>query len=80
MGFNTITLNNINLDDDNFAEDPENINHVRLLALHNRFKQRKTCKKEIIKELMSATSYHPRRRWDSCVSEGEKKRNRIIFD
>ena len=33
MGFNTVDLNNINLDDDNFdKDDPETINHVRLMT------------------------------------------------
>ena len=44
MGYNTID-NNI-LDDGNFDEnDPESINHVRLMGWCNRFKQRKACKK-----------------------------------
>lgn len=44
MGYNTID-NNI-LDDGNFDEnDPESINHVRLMDWCNRFKQRKACKK-----------------------------------
>ena len=44
MGYNTID-NNI-LDDGNFGEnDPETINHVRLMNWSNRFKQRKACKK-----------------------------------
>ena len=44
MGYNTID-NNI-LDDGNFDEnDPETINHVRLMNWCNRFKQRKACKK-----------------------------------
>ena len=56
MGFNTADINNINLDnnDDAFDEDElETINHVRLTAWRNRFKQRKICKKEISKGLMS---------------------------
>ena len=56
MGFNTADINNINLDnnDDAFDEDElETINHVRLIAWRNRFKQRKICKKEISKGLMS---------------------------
>ena len=56
MGFNTADINNINLDnnDDAFDEDElETINHVRLTAWRNRFKQRKIYKKEISKGLMS---------------------------
>ena len=55
MGFNTGDINNINLDDDDaFDEDePETINYVRLIAWRNSFKQRKTYKKEISKELVT---------------------------
>ena len=55
MGFNTGDINNINLDDDDaFDEDePESINYVTLIAWRNWFKQRKTCKKEISKELVT---------------------------
>ena len=43
---NSINLNNINLDDKNFDDyDPKIINHLRLLALYNRYEQRKACKK-----------------------------------
>ena len=46
IGLNSITLYNINFDDDNFvACDPETISHIRLMAWYNRFKQRKACKK-----------------------------------
>ena len=43
MDFDTIDLNNINLnDDDNFDEDdPETINHVRLMTWQKKFKQHK---------------------------------------
>ena len=45
--------NNINRGDDNFGEKhPETIIHVRFMAWHNRFKQRKAYKKEISKNLM----------------------------
>ena len=47
-----IDLNNINFDDDNFDEyDPINIVFVRDIAWCNRFKQHKTCKKNIGNEL-----------------------------
>ena len=49
----SVGLNNINLDDTNFYEDnSETIIYVRLMTWCNKFKQRKVCKKEIIKELM----------------------------
>ena len=55
MGFNAGDVNNVNLDDDDaFDEDePESINYVTLIAWRNWFKQRKTCKKEISKELVT---------------------------
>ena len=53
MGILSVDLNNINLEDVNFCEDdPETIIHVRLMACHNRLKQRKALKKSISKELM----------------------------
>ena len=37
MGLNTINLNNVNLDVDNFDDyDPKTINHVRLMTWYNR--------------------------------------------
>ena len=39
MDVNTIDLNNINLDEDLFEDDPETIVHVRLMALYNKYKQ-----------------------------------------
>ena len=64
MGFlsvnlNTINLNNINLDED----DPENIIHARFLNWCNTFKQRKSFKKHISKEL-KPVAWHPTRLWD----------------
>ena len=39
-----VHFNNVNFDDDNFDDDdPETIIHVRLIALCNRYKQRKAC-------------------------------------
>ena len=53
MGILSIDLNNINLDDVNFdRDDLETIIHVRLMAWHNRLKQRKAFKKELTKKLM----------------------------
>ena len=38
MGFRSVDLNNINLDDANFDESyPETIIHVRRMAWHNTF-------------------------------------------
>ena len=45
MGLNTIDLNSINFDNNNFNDDdPETIIHVRFMAWCNRFQQRKACK------------------------------------
>ena len=53
IGILNVDLNNINLYDVNFDEDdPETIIHARLMAWHNRLKQRKAFKKDISKELM----------------------------
>ena len=54
MGFLSVDLNNINLDDVNFdKDDPAAIIHVRIMAWRNRFKQRKAFKKDISKESMT---------------------------
>ena len=46
IGLESINLNKINLDDSKFDDsDPETINHVRLIAWYNKFKQRNICKK-----------------------------------
>ena len=55
IGLNSVIMNNINLDDDDFGDcDPETINHGRLMAWYNRYKQHKKCKKKIDKKIMSA--------------------------
>ena len=74
MGLNTIYLDNINLHDDKYNNDgSENIIRVRLTAWCNRYKQRKTCKKQIRKELMSV-AWYPTRLWDQCLGENEKSK------
>ena len=74
MGLNTIYLNNIILDDDNFDDyDHEPIIHVRSIAWCNNYKQRKACKKEISKELVHVV-WHPTRWRDWYMSEDEKKK------
>ena len=63
-------------DDVNFDEDDlETTIHVKPMVWRNRFKQRKTLKKDITKELMSL-AWHPKRQWHWCMSENEKKRNK----
>ena len=61
IGILSVDLDNINLDDFNFDEDgPETIIHVRLMAWRNKLKQRKSCKKDLSKELMPAAWYPTR--------------------
>ena len=48
IGILSVDLNIINLDDVNFdKDDPETSIHARLMAWHNRLKQRKAFKKDI---------------------------------
>ena len=67
-------LDNINLDDNNFGDcDPETINHVRLMAWYNRFKQHKACekkKKKKIDEELLPVAWYATRVWDWNMSEG----------
>ena len=45
VDLNSINLSNINLGDDNFGDfDPKTINHVRIMASYNRYKQYKAGK------------------------------------
>ena len=46
IGLNSVTLDDINLDDDHFDYcDVETINHVRLIGWYNKYKHRKISKK-----------------------------------
>ena len=50
MGILIVDNDKINLDDANFDEDDlETIINIRLMAWRNKFKQRKSCKKELSK-------------------------------
>ena len=52
---NSVTLDNINLDDNGFDYcDPETINQVRLIGCYNKYKQRKASKK--VDEVLSRVS------------------------
>ena len=42
------------------------------MCWYNKYKQRKACKKKINDELLTV-AWHPKRRWDCCMSEDEKK-------
>ena len=68
MSIKSVDLNN----------DSETITHVRFMAWCNRFKQRKTFKKELIKELISV-AWHPTRWWDCWMPEGEQKKIKPFF-
>ena len=73
MGILSIDLNNINLDDSNCNEDdPGTITHVRLLDWHNKFEKRNTIKKKLNEQLI-LIAWHPRRWWNFCLPENDKK-------
>ena len=75
-----VDLDKVNLDDDkNFSEDDsDTLIHIRLLAGHNGFKKRKVLNKKIGEELIPI-AWHPKRWWNFCMAEDEKKRNRTNF-
>ena len=52
MGILSVHHDKINLDVNFDEDDPETIIHVRLMPWHNRYKQCKSCKKDISKGLM----------------------------
>ena len=72
IGLNSITIDNINLDDDHFDFcDPKTINHVTLMGKYNKHKQPKASKK--IDEELLPVAWHPERVWDWCMSVDEKR-------
>ena len=78
MGIFGVNLNNVNLDNNFDEDDPRTIILIRLLAWHRKFKKRRALKKKISKELMPI-AWHPRRWWNFCMSEDEKKEVEVIF-
>ena len=72
-----IDLSSVNHDTNYNKGDPETIIHIRLLGLHVKLEKREALKKELNEELMLA-AWHPRRWWNFCMSEDEKK-NRTNF-
>ena len=73
MGIFSLDLNNINFDDTNYDEDdPKTITYITLLAWHIKFEKRKALKKDINEELM-LVAWHPKRWWNFCMTEDEKK-------
>ena len=73
MGILNIDLNNINLDNNFYEDDPDTIFLVRLLAWHLKFEKRNALKKMISEELISI-AWHPKRWWYFCVLEDERKK------
>ena len=79
MGILTIYLNNINLGDTNYDEDdPDSTILIILLAWHIKVEKRKALKKKLNEELMPV-AWHPKRWWNFCVLEDEKKEIDPIF-
>ena len=79
MGILNIDINNVNLDDTNFDEDdPDTIILIRLWTWHIKFEKLKELKKMISEEL-TPVAWDPKRWWDWCVSEDEKKEIDPVF-
>ena len=79
MGIRTIDLNNINLGDTNYDEDdPDSIILIILLTWRIKVEKRKALKKKLNEELMPV-AWHPKRWWNFCVLEDEKKEIDPIF-
>ena len=51
---------------------------IRLLAWHIKFEKRKALKKELNEKLIPIV-WHPKRWWNFCLSEDEKKEVEPIF-
>lgn len=61
------------------ADDFDSINLVKISSWCNKYKQQKTLKKEIDRDLMSI-SWYLERWWDCCVAEDEKKKRISFWD
>ena len=72
IGILNIDLNNNNLDNNFDEDDPDIIILIRLLAWHIKFEKRKALKTKITEELIPIT-WHPKRWWNLCMPEDEKK-------
>ena len=73
-----VNLDKINLYGVNFDEDYLEIN-VRLIAWQNIFKQSKSYKNGISKELIPV-AWHPTRWLDWCMPEDEERKTEPIFN
>ena len=78
VGILSIDLNNINFDNKFYEDDLDTIILVTLLAGYIKFEKRKRLKKELNEELMPIV-WHPKRWWNICVSEDEKKEIELIL-
>ena len=80
MGILSVSLNNINLDNNFDEDDPDAIILIRLLAWHIRFEKRKVLEKKISEELISI-AWHPKRWCNFCMPEDVKKKkyNRFLL-
>ena len=87
MGILNIDINNINLDNNFNEDDLDTIILIRLLDWYIKFEKRKALefekskelKKMLNEELMPTIARHPKRWWNFCMAEDEKKRNRTDF-
>ena len=74
MGLKSISLNNIDLDGDNFDYcDPETINHVRLMGQHKKFKQ---CKAHIKNDIWKIDAFSMASKTDGGVDACQKMRKK----
>ena len=78
MGILSVNINNINLDNNFNEDDADTIILIRILAWHSKFKKHKALKKEVSEELIPI-AWHPKRWWNFCMSEDEKKVIEPIF-
>ena len=77
IGLNSITLVNINLDDDHFdCCDPETVNHIRLMGWYNKYNAKH--QKKIDKELRPI-AWHPRRVRDWLRQKIKRKKLAASF-
>ena len=73
MGIVSVDLNNINLDVTNYDEDdPDIFIYVIPLAWNIKSEKRKALEKDLNEETMFI-AWHPKRQWNFCMSEDEKK-------
>ena len=71
MGIVNKDVNNINLDDTNYAKnDPDTIIHIRLSAWRIKLEKCKALRKELNEELMHIASHN--RRWQNFLRQEKK--------